>query len=75
LIIILKVGSLFEALPKVINELCFVFTGDIRSIFQACLASIIVVALKGLFLQTKDIYIIGRVTKLEAVNRKSNSNI
>jgi len=26
--------------------------------------------LKGLFLQTKDIYTIGRVTKLEAVNRK-----
>jgi hypothetical protein len=34
---------------------------------QACLASIIVVALKGLFLQTKDIRTIGRVTKLESV--------
>ncbi len=43
---------------------------DIFFFLQACLASIIVVALKGLFLQTKDIYIIGRVTKLEAVNRK-----
>jgi len=41
--------------------------------FKACLASIIVVALKGLFLQTKDIYTIGRVTKLEAVNTKENN--
>jgi len=38
--------------------------------FQACLAAIIVVALKGLVLQVKDVYTIGRVTKLEAVNRK-----
>ncbi|CAF4122709.1 unnamed protein product [Rotaria socialis] len=49
LIIILRIGSLFESLPK------------------ACLASIIVVALKGLLLQMKDFYTIGRVTKLEAV--------
>jgi hypothetical protein len=28
------------------------------------------VALKGLVLQVKDIYTIGRVTKLEAVNKK-----
>ncbi|UJR26995.1 hypothetical protein I4U23_008302 [Adineta vaga] len=49
LIIILRIGSLFESLPK------------------ACLAAIIVVALKGLFLQVKDIYTIGHVTKLEAI--------
>ncbi|CAF0790271.1 unnamed protein product [Didymodactylos carnosus] len=34
---------------------------------KACLAAIIVVALKGLFLQTKDIWTIGRITKLESI--------
>ncbi|CAF0816407.1 unnamed protein product [Rotaria sordida] len=38
-----------------------------ESLPKACLASIIIIAIKGLLLQTKDIYTIGRVTKLEAV--------
>ncbi|CAF0756722.1 unnamed protein product [Didymodactylos carnosus] len=49
LMIILKIGPLFQPLPK------------------ACLASIIVVALKNLFLQAKDIWKIGRITKLESI--------
>jgi hypothetical protein len=42
------------------------------AIVQACLAAIIIVALKGLILQTKDIYTIGCVTKLEAVKTDDN---
>ncbi|CAF0736195.1 unnamed protein product [Adineta ricciae] len=38
-----------------------------ESLPKACLASIIIVALKGLFLQMKDICTIGHVTKLEAI--------
>jgi len=39
-----------------------------NSYFKACLAAIIIVALKGLFMQTKDFFTIGRVAKLEAVS-------
>ncbi len=46
-----------------------IFIHSLNLYFQACLAAIIVVALKGLFMQMKDFVTIGRVTKLEAVSR------